>query len=227
MKLKELKIRTLLFELTLLICGVTTFTFGIKADSYYDRKVSLFELLPINSDDIVFLGNSITDGGEFQELLGMHNVKNRGISSDVISGVEKRIAQVMLGKPKKIFLLIGINDVSHNLTVSQLASKYEKLVKNIRMLSPSTEVYLQSVMPINNDFKRYKSLYGKEKTIVNFNKEIEKIAKNNGCTFIDLTPALADPSTGKLKKAYTNDGLHLTGAGYKAWMKVVKPYVEE
>lgn len=196
-----------------------------KADSYYDRKVSLFELLPINSNDIVFLGNSITDGGEFQELLNMPNVKNRGISSDVISGVEKRTAQVMLGKPKKLFLLIGINDVSHNLTVKQLATKYERLVKNIRMLSPSTEVYLQSVMPVNNDFKRYKSLVGKEKTIKAFNKEIERIAKANGCMFIDLTPALADPATGKLRRSFTNDGLHLTGAGYKAWMNVVKPYI--
>lgn len=210
---------------TLVMAGICTTTMA-KADSYYDRKVSLFELLPIDSDDIVFLGNSITDGGEFQELLDMPNVKNRGISSDVISGVEKRTAQVMLGKPKKLFLLIGINDVSHNLSVSQLASRYERLVKNIRMLSPSTEVYLQSVMPVNNDFKRYKSLVGKEKTIKAFNKEIERIAKANGCTFIDLTPALADPATGKLKRNYTNDGLHLTGAGYKAWMNVVKPYVK-
>lgn len=214
----------LMVLVSMMILGMCTAA-DIKADSYYDRKVSLFELLPINSNDIVFLGNSITDGGEFQELLNMPNVKNRGISSDVISGVEKRTAQVMLGKPKKLFLLIGINDVSHNLTVKQLATKYERLVKNIRMLSPSTEVYLQSVMPVNNDFKRYKSLVGKEKTIKAFNKEIERIAKANGCTFIDLTPALADPSTGKLRRNFTNDGLHLTGAGYKAWMNVVKPYI--
>lgn len=224
MKKLHINIR-LLMLVTLVMAGICTTTMA-KADSYYDRKVSLFELLPIDSDDIVFLGNSITDGGEFQELLDMPNVKNRGISSDVISGVEKRTAQVMLGKPKKLFLLIGINDVSHNLSVSQLASRYERLVKNIRMLSPSTEVYLQSVMPVNNDFKRYKSLVGKEKTIKAFNKEIERIAKANGCTFIDLTPALADPATGKLKRNYTNDGLHLTGAGYKAWMNVVKPYVK-
>lgn len=197
------------------------------ADSYYDRKVSLFELLPIDSDDIVFMGNSITDGGEFQELLDNPNVKNRGISSDVISGVEKRLAQVMLGKPAKLFLLIGINDVSHNLTVAQLSRKYERLVKNLRMLSPGTKVYLQSVMPVNNDFKRYKSLVGKEKVIKGFNAEIKRIAAENGCTFIDLTPALADPATGKLRRNFTNDGLHLTGAGYKAWMEVVRPYVNK
>lgn len=195
------------------------------ADSYYDRKVSLFELLPIGNDDIVFVGNSITDGGEMNELLGMSNIKNRGISSDVIDGVSKRISQVMSGKPKKVFLLIGINDISHNLNVSQLSAKYEKLVKKMRELSPYTEIYLQSVMPVNNDFKRYKSLLGKEKTIVAFNKEISRIAAENGCIYIDLTKTLSDANTGKLKRVFTNDGLHLTGLGYKAWMEAIKPYV--
>ena len=215
-----------LYVCFLMLIGIV-FSVSIKADSYYDRLVSLFEILPIGSDDIVFLGNSITDGGEFQELLNNSHVKNRGISSDVIGGVEKRLEQVMSGKPAKVFLLIGINDVSHNLTVNQLASRYEKLVKKMRELSPDTKIYLQSVMPINNDFKRYKNLIGKEQTIKNFNREIEKIAKENGCTYINLTGALSDNKTGKLKREYTNDGLHLTGAGYKAWINFVKPYINE
>lgn len=204
------------------LCGVNL----SKADSYYDRKVEFFELLPIGENDIVFLGNSITDGGDFKKLLGIDNVKNRGISSDVIGGVEKRLEQVLRGHPKKLFLLIGINDVSHNLTVQQLADKYELLVKKICEMSPGTEVYLQSVMPVNNDFKRYKSLIGKEKTIKAFNKEIERIAEENGCAYIDLTEALADPVSGKLRKEFTRDGLHLSNAGYEAWMSVVRPYLD-
>lgn len=217
--------KTCKYILWLMLALVVVMPMSSLADSYYDRRVSLFDLLPIESDDIVFLGNSITDGGEFHELLDMPNVKNRGINSDVISGVGKRLHQVMDGKPKKVFLLIGINDVSHNLSVATLASEYEKLVKEMRRLSPETEVYLQSVMPINNDFKRYKSLTGKEKVIVAFNAEIKTIAEKNGCVFIDLTSALADAKTGKLRREYTNDGLHLTGVGYKAWMEVVKPYL--
>lgn len=208
-----------------LVCTISALTAG--ADTYYDRRVSLFEFLPVFEDDIIFMGNSITDGGEFSELLQMPNVKNRGISSDVMSGVEKRLEQVLRGKPKKLFLLIGINDVSHKLTVDQLAARYSKLVKRIRELSPSTKVYLQSVMPVNNDFGRYKTLYGKEQTIKLFNERIARIADEEGCVFIDLTPALADPKTGKLQRKFTNDGLHLTGAGYKAWIEVVEPYVKE
>lgn len=212
--------------LLLAMCALAVAPF-MRADSYYDRKVSLFELLPVYSDDIIFLGNSITDGGEFAELFGMPNIKNRGISSDVMSGVTKRIDQVMRGKPAKLFLLIGINDVAHKLTVSQLSSRYSALVKRIRVLSPDTKVYLQSIMPVNNDFKRYKTLYGKEQIIRDFNREISHIASEEGCTYIDLTEELADPDTGKLRKEFTNDGLHLTGAGYKAWIKVLNPYVRE
>ncbi|MCM1005755.1 MAG: GDSL-type esterase/lipase family protein [Prevotella sp.] len=198
---------------------------AVKADSYYDRKVSLFELLPITENDIVFVGNSITDGAELQELFGLPNVKNRGITSDVISGVDKRIETTLKNHPKKVFLLIGANDISHNLTVSQIAEKYERLVAKMKRLSPDTKFYLQGIMPINNDFKRYKTMYGKEKVIPELNKKIEEIAKKYNCTYISLTKALEDPATGKLRKEFTNDGLHLTGAGYKAWVGVLEPYV--
>lgn len=212
-----------------LLIGLLIYSFvnNLYGDSYYDRKVSLFELLPISENDIVFLGNSITDGGEFNELFGMNNIKNRGITSDVISGVEQRLDQVLRGKPKKIFLLIGINDISHKLSAEQIASNYERLVDRIISGSPQTKLYLQSIMPINNDFKRYKNLFGTEKVIVETNALIKKIATEKGVAFIDLTNTLADETTGKLKVEFTNDGLHLTGNGYKAWVEKIRPYVEE
>ena len=184
---------------------------AVYADSYYDRKVSLFELLPIGPEDIVFVGNSITDGAELQELFAMPNIKNRGITSDVISGVDKRIAKTLENHPAKVFLLIGANDISHNLTADQIAARYEALVKKMKALSPSTKFYLQ----------------GKEHVIPELNVRIKDIADKYGCTYISTTEVLQDPGTGKLKKEYTNDGLHLTGAGYRAWTKLLEPYVKE
>lgn len=206
----------------MLLLGTAT----AQADEYWDMKTSLFQLLPIHEHDIVFLGNSITDGGEFSELFEMENIKNRGIRSDVITGVEKRLSQVTTGHPQKIFLLIGVNDVSHGHTVAELARRYERLVKRIREESPQTQLYLQSVMPINNSFGRYKNLKGKEGTILKFNEQIERIAKENGAVYVDLWPALQDAS-GNLKKEYTIDGLHLTGRGYRAWSEAISPLVKE
>lgn len=194
---------------------------------YWHQRTSLFDILPIGTDDIVFLGNSITDGGEFAELFGMDNVKNRGISSDVVGGVEKRLGQVVSGHPRKIFLLIGINDVSHGLSAERIAAGYERLVCRIRTESPETRLYVQSVMPVNNDFRRYKNLLGREGVIPELNERLAGISEKHGAVYIDLWPALADPSTGKLRREFTNDGLHLTGKGYKVWTGFIKPYVEE
>lgn len=196
------------------------------AAPYWEQRVSLFDTLPVYQEDIVFLGNSITDGGEFAELFGMKNIKNRGINSDVIEGVRKRLHQVTDGHPAKIFLLIGINDVSHGHSVAELARRYDTLVADIREQSPETRLYVQSVMPIDNSFGRYRNLTGRENTIRKFNDEIKEIARRRGAVYIDLWPALGD-SNGKLKKGFTNDGLHLTGAGYRAWADLITPYVTE
>lgn len=210
----------------LLFGSAFVFSPSIRADKYWEQKVSLFDHLPISRNDIVFLGNSITDGGNFEELFKREDVKNRGIRSDIIPGVQRRLEQVVKGHPRKIFLLIGINDVSHGLSVDSLASRYSKLVDEIIKRSPDTKLYLQSLMPINNDFKVYKALKGKEKTVVEFNKRIEEIANERGLTYINLWPWLADKE-GKLQRRFTNDGLHLTGPGYKAWTHGLLPYLEE
>ncbi len=201
-------------------------SFAVKADKYWDQRVSLFDHLPVTENDIIFLGNSITDGGNFEELFKREDVKNRGIRSDIIPGVQKRLDQVLKGHPKKIFLLIGINDVSHGLSVDKLARRYETLVNEIIRRSPETKLYLQSIMPINNDYGVYKNLKGKESTIVEFNKRIKEIAEKNGLTYIDLWQFLADKN-GKLNRRYTNDGLHLTGPGYKSWTNGIKQYLDE
>ncbi len=195
-------------------------------DAYWQQRVSLFDRLAVTPGDIVFLGNSITDGGEFAEIFEMDNCLNRGIRSDVINGVRKRLHQVVSGHPKKIFLLIGINDVSHGHSAQKIAANYEQLVKEIREASPETQLYVQSVMPINNDFKRYKNLIGRENVIPELNALLEGIARDNGAIYIDLWPSLTGADGKKMDRNFTNDGLHLTGPGYQAWAEAIRPYVK-
>lgn len=214
---------------TVAICLGTALLSGTTASArseYWQQRVSLFELLPVSEDDIVFLGNSITDGGEFAELLNNPAIKNRGINGDVIAGVRERLPQVTDGSPRKIFLLIGINDISHNLPADELASQYETLVDEIVRKAPASSLYIQSVMPINNDFGRYRNLKDKENVIVELNKRLQEIAVAHNSVFIDLTETLAGPD-GKLRKDFTNDGLHLTGPGYKAWTEIIRQYIEQ
>ena len=59
--------------------------------TYYQQRVSHFKLIPVNENDIVFVGNSITDGAEWSELFNDMTIKNRGISGDFSAGILHRI----------------------------------------------------------------------------------------------------------------------------------------
>lgn len=212
----------------LLISGCITM-FGAEKYNYnefYYQRASLFELLPISNNDIVFLGNSLTNGCEWHELFNNPNIKNRGITSDVVQGLADRVDPIIKGKPKKIFILSGANDISHKLTADSIAVAMEKLIVKIKNGTPGTKIYLQSVLPINNDFQRYKALKGTEQVFVDTNKLLEKVAQKHGVTWINLYDKLVGED-GKMKREYTNDGLHLMGAGYLVWRDAIIDYVNE
>lgn len=199
--------------------------YSFARTEYWNQRVSLFEKLPLNADDIVFLGNSITDGGEFAELFNNPKIKNRGISGDNISGVLERINQVANPGPAKIFLMIGINDLAGNVTPKQLALQYEALVEKIHKLAPDTKLYIESILPVNDTFSRYKKVAGKNPDVVKANEYLKTIAQKYGDIYIDLWSDFVDKD-GRLNKKYTNDGLHLTGDGYLLWVSKVEPFIE-
>ena len=196
-------------------------------NEFYYQRSSHFEMLPVGSDDIVFLGDSQTNGCEWHEMLGNPNVKNRGISSDVIQGFADRVQPIIDGRPAKLFILGGVNDISHDLTPDSIATAMRNLIVKVRRGTPATKVYLQSLLPIDNSFRRYKAMTGKESVIVETNKLLKKVAEETGATWIDLYSRMVDPATGNMRKGLTNDGLHLLGAGYAVWRDAVLPYVEE
>lgn len=47
----------------------------VNPDVYYARRATLFDLLPVYSSDIIMLGNSLTDGAEWNELFDNCHVK--------------------------------------------------------------------------------------------------------------------------------------------------------
>ena len=103
----------------------------------------------------------------------------------------------------------------------------EKLIVKIKQGSPRTKIYLQSLLPIDNSFGRYRKMVGKEQVIVETNRLYKEVAERHGVTWIDLYSKMVDPATGSMRKGLTNDGLHLLGAGYLVWRDAVLPYVKK
>ncbi len=180
----------------------------------------MFEQMPTPKNAVIWLGDSITDGGEWSELFPAYNTMNRGISADNTFGILYRLHEIIRRQPKKLFILIGINDISKNIPDAVIIRNYKKMIDSIQLQSPSTKIFVQSILPTNNNYKDFKNHQNKTEHILFINNELKKLCADKKITYVNLYDAFIDKD-GKLDSRFTNDGLHLTGAGYLRWKEVL------
>ena len=190
--------------------------------NYYHQK-SHYETLPDTKNEIIFLGDSITDFGRWSEMFQNINIKNRGIRADRTDGVLKRIEEIVSSLPDKIFIMIGINDLSRKKRISEIVSNYENILNYIREKSPETKIFVQSVLPVNEDVPRRLG-HAKNDDVIRLNQESRKMCSRYSIQFIDLFSLFANGKD-KLKREYTYDGLHPNGKGYLIWKSEIEKYV--
>lgn len=194
---------------------------AIKA--YYYHRKSHFELLPNTENEIIFLGNSITDGSEWTELFGNNpNIKNRGIGGDDTDGILERLSEVTESKPAKIFVMIGTNDLAYGKSKEYVIENYNAILDQIKSESPDTKVYVESILTVDEAVHYTRP----NKSILWINEELKKICNDRNLTYIDLEEAFSD-GDGKLNPKYSYDGLHLNGEGYEVWRDLIIEYVNE
>ncbi|RNI29930.1 GDSL family lipase [Rufibacter immobilis] len=191
------------------------------ANSHYRMRLDFFRQMPNRKKEIVFMGNSITEAGEWQELVPGKNVVNRGISGDVTWGVLARLDEVLESKPAKVFLLIGVNDLKRGLDPAIIANNHRRILQRIKAESPKTKVYLQSVLPVNEGLLSSAYQHVTLARISALNQELKSLAQQQGVPFLNLHPALADVQ-GQLDKELTTDGIHLKLVAYIKWVNQLK-----
>lgn len=217
------------FVLLTFICSLNIYSQTVTWDSTYRPgtyalQVGQFRSYPNSENDFIFLGNSITAFTNWSELLGMNNARNRGISGDITFGILARLDEVTEGKPARVFVLIGINDIARNIPDSVIMANYKSIIQRIKSASPSTKIFFQTLLPVNNSFPA-RNHFNKDEHIHFINTELKKLASSEKVTLIDLHPHFLDPDK-KLDKRYTMDGLHLNAEGYKVWASILKPYLK-
>jgi len=207
------------FVLALIFIAFSRYAVERVAHHHYAQRADFFHHYPVNEGDIVFLGDSITDGGCWEEMLPGIPLKNRGINADDTLGVIRRLDDILLAKPLAIFLLIGTNDLPWFTyrKNNDILNTYDQILSVCREFSPGTKVYVQSILP------RAKSY---SKRILKLNTELAALAHQHGFTYIDLYSSFVD-TEGALQSDLTNDHLHLMAAGYIKWVNILKPYIDE
>ena len=210
--------------LCLLLIGTPLSAQNRSRSTYWHQKQTLFESLPTSPEDIVMLGNSITDGGEWAEILDNVHVRNRGISGDTTDGVLQRLGSITDGRPAKLFLMIGINDFAQGISGDSIARNIEQIICRIKAESPETEVYVQSILPISDEITLFPGHKAHMSEVAPTNAMIRAVCERQGVTYVDLYSSFVTPD-GKLDLRYSNDGLHLLGEGYKLWGSIIKPLI--
>ncbi len=181
-------------------------------------------------ENIVFLGDSITDYYDLEKYYPDYNVVNSGIggniTTDILENMEERVYRY---NPSKVFLLIGINDLAHEIPKDEIISNIEEIVEKIKKNRPNAEVYVESIYPVNDSddekIEHDRLVNRNNEDVVEVNSEIEKYCKDNKVKYIDLYNELIDEDK-NLKLEYTKEGLHISDEGYEFITKELKKYLK-
>ena len=201
---------------------------------YYPKRIQEFKKEPLEFGEIVFIGNSITEGGkDWSARFGINHIRNRGIAGDLTDGVLQRLDEIIYFKPKAVFILIGINDLFNlHQNEDNRSLKYDKIVpsteyiaknilkiaKKIHRKSPATKIYVRTLLPSRREYVK--------KDILEVNKIIKKNETKAYYEVIDLYAQFVD-NKGELIEELTKDGVHLNDEGYEKWISFEKSIIKE
>ena len=183
-------------------------------------------------NNYLFLGDSITEQYDLKEYYEDYPVVNSGVSGDFTSSiVENMKKRVYDYNPSKVFLLIGINDLRKGNDVSEIVSNTKEIIELIKENRPYSEIYLESIYPINktDDDKisdSVKNIKFDNEKIIEVNDLLKDLAKDEKITYVDLYNKLIDDD-GNLNISYTKDGLHISSEGYECITKELMKYIKD
>lgn len=171
--------------------------------------------------DIVFFGDSIIRGSDFQKEFPNQRIVNLGYSGDTLSGMIERVSMLRALNPRKIFILAGINGLT-NKNYSVSAVTYGRLLDKIKEALPNADIYIHSLLPLSEQKQKR---YCKNETVKAFNRLLSDLAAEKGITFIDIYSLYE--KEGVLNPDLTVDGLHLHPHSYDRWARALKDCIPD
>lgn len=201
----------------------------------YQIQLGYYDVYKTEQADIVMLGNSLTHGANWNELLNRPNVVGRGIPSDILEGFLYRMEYIYKLKPKICFIMGGVNDIYSWIPLETIFHNYVKVINGLK--ANNVRVVIQSTLHTGPDWGRaWIEANNPEVNVKDYNaernKQISKLngmlsdyAKQNKIDFIDLNKEMS--SSDFLKNHLSWDGLHLNGKGYKIWSEEVDKILEK
>lgn len=162
-------------------------------------------------DDAAFIGNSLVDG--FRMFSGLSNCDYYAATSMTIFGIDDYITQMSSVTYGKIYMLLGINELTYNM--DSLMRAYGNALDRLMADHPGAVIYVMGVSPVSAAKEASSSIF----TMANvrrFNENLLQLVQEKNCCYIDLCDALGG-SDGYLPADVTTDGVHFVASEYRVW----------
>ncbi|TDS75723.1 lysophospholipase L1-like esterase [Amnibacterium kyonggiense] len=163
--------------------------------------------MPASEGPLLLLGDSLTEAGPWEEAFPDREVVNAGVPGDTTADVAARLDDVVARRPGTVVLMAGTNE-SRRATVEQVVRGLEDILFQLRHELPDVRLVVTSVLPRERERADW---------IREVNIHVRQFAPTVKAEFLDLWPTFAEED-GELRPELTNDRLHLTDAGYAAWV---------
>ncbi|GHV92030.1 hypothetical protein AGMMS50268_25330 [Spirochaetia bacterium] len=200
--------------------GIIKFETQVKR--YVNYRIEALHSLGSDKEgfEIIMLGDSITEGGNWEQLLKGYNVANYGIGGDTTTGILYRLSDVYMAHPQKVFLMIGTNDIGlhhsriydDNNNVKTVFENYKKIIDALH--GKEIEVIVQSTLNVTE--KRTERPNNEINTL---NQLLQEYCLKENIKYLDINSVLSN--NGVLQGQYTSDGLHLNKKGYDCWRTLI------
>jgi lysophospholipase L1-like esterase len=181
--------------------------------------------------DLLFLGDSITDGWRWGQGHGGLNVwpkyyaarhaANFGIGGDRTEHVLWRLehGEVDGIKPKVVVLLIGTNNTGRN-TPPEIVEGVTAVVQELHTKLPESKVLLLAIFPRGEKDNPVRE------QIKEINRQLAKLDDGKTVRFLDLGPKFLEPD-GTLSRELAPDLLHVNEKGYQIWADAMEGTLAE
>lgn len=179
---------------------------GMTTDSMNNMGIRRLNRVHIKKGDIVFIGTSITEGLPIQQFAS-ERIKNFGIGWNQTAQIMNRLDSIA-GKPSKIFIEAGINDIRGGVNMDSILHNYKMIIEKLK----GSEIFVQSVFPVSGGFSNLQS------QVNELNEKLKTLCKIEGTTYIDVDK--------KFGPGLTVDGLHPNPDGYNVWISEIDSLVK-
>ena len=187
---------------------------------YYDDMIAGYSKTAIMHPDFLFLGDSITEQGEWPKRLQNKKVINHGIKGDISMSVLRRLDETIRQKPKTVLLMIGVNDLAKGIPESEIVKNTLEIMSRLHHQIPRSTLILQSILPVNPGCFGFDTNFDNGEKIQKINTKLNRAGSDAPFRYLNLHGAFKDENN-NLKTEFTTDGVHLNNAGYDHWLSIL------